>query len=54
MAKSDQEMRERREAAIHVSWTGASEVRDLNSYFQNSPGIKEDLDFLKYLKKEIG
>ena len=44
---------ERRRAAIHVSWNGISEVKDLTAYFQNSPHLEKDLEFLDYLRREL-
>jgi hypothetical protein len=40
-----------RESAIHVTWNGRSEVRDLGTYFHNSPSLKQDLRFLRKLQK---
>lgn len=36
-------------STIHVSWNGASEVRDLNEYFGNSDSVSKHLAFLDRL-----
>jgi hypothetical protein len=43
---------EERETAIHVNWHGTSEVRDLGTYFRNSPDLQKNLDFLQDLREE--
>lgn len=43
---------EKRDTAIHVSWNGTSEVRDLETYFRNSPDLQKHLDFLQELREE--
>jgi hypothetical protein len=44
--------REQRETAIHVNWHGTSEVKDLGTYFRNSPDLQKHLDFLQELREE--
>lgn len=43
---------EERETAIHVNWHGTSEVRDLGTYFRNSPDLQKHLDFMRELRQE--